>query len=155
MIGFERRQGEFEITTDVSRVDVDAVHAYLTRSYWAEGIPKSVVAKSIETSLCFSLFEAARQIGFARVVTDCATFAYLCDVYVLEEYRGRGLGKWLMRALLTHPDLQGLRRFMLVTRDAHGLYEPLGFRSPEDPTRYMEFVKRDVYRKRVESPHVR
>ena len=146
MIGFERRRGEFEITTDISRVDVDAVHAYLTRSYWAEGISRAVVAKSIEGSLCFSLFEGGRQIGFARVVTDCATFAYLADVYVLEEYRGRGLGKWLMRELLTHPDLQGLRRFMLVTRDAHGLYEPLGFRSPEDPARYMEIVKRGIYK---------
>jgi GNAT superfamily N-acetyltransferase len=146
VIAFERRRGEFEITTDISRVDVDAVHAYLTRSYWAEGIPRAIVAKSIASSLCFSLFEGVRQIGFARVVTDCATFAYLCDVYVLEEYRGRGLGKWLMRELLTHPDLQGVRRFMLVTRDAHGLYEPLGFRSPENPARYMEIVKRDIYK---------
>ena len=146
MIAFERCQGEFEITTDISRVDVDAVHAYLTRSYWAEGIPRAIVAKAIASSLCFSLFEGGRQIGFARVVTDCATFAYLCDVYVLEEYRGRGLGKWLMRELLTHPDLQGVRRFMLVTRDAHGLYEPLGFRSPENPARYMEIVKRDIYK---------
>ena len=146
MSDFERRRGEFTITTDTSRVDVDAVHAYLTRSYWAEGISRAVVAKSLELSLCFSLFEGGRQIGFARVVTDRATFAYLCDVYVLEEHRGLGLGKWLMRELLSHPDLQGVRRFMLVTRDAHGLYEPLGFRTPENPARYMEIVKPDIYK---------
>jgi GNAT superfamily N-acetyltransferase len=147
---FERRQGEFLITTDAARVDVDAIHAYLTRSYWAEGIPRTVVAMSIEDSLCFSLFDGTRQVGFARVITDRATFAYLCDVYVLETYQGRGLGKWLMRELLTHPDLQGLRRFVLVTRDAHGLYEPLGFRSPPDPARYMEIVRPDVYKTPVE-----
>lgn len=146
MSAFERRRGEFTITTDVARIDVDAVHAYLTRSYWAEGIPRATVAKSIENSLCFSLLDGDRQIGFARVITDRATFAYIGDVYVLEDYQGRGLGKWLMRELLTHPDLAGLRRWMLVTRDAHGLYEPLGFRKPADPARYMEIVKRDVYK---------
>src|SRR5262245_36612763 len=111
------------ISIDPAQMDVDAVHAYLTRSYWAEGIPRDVVAKSIESSLCFGLFDGPRQIGFARVITDRSTFAYLCDVYVLEDYRGRGLGKKLMQAVCVHPALQGLRQFVLVTRDAHGLYD--------------------------------
>jgi GNAT superfamily N-acetyltransferase len=127
-------------------MDVDAVHAYLTRSYWAEGIPREVVAKSLERSLCFGLFDGSRQIGFARVVTDRSTFAYLCDVYVLEDYRGRGLGKRLMKAVCAHPDLQGLRRFVLVTRDAHGLYDQFGFTPLKDPSRYMEIARTGIYK---------
>jgi GNAT superfamily N-acetyltransferase len=115
------------ISTDRERQDVDAIHAYLTRSYWAAGISKARVAKSLDESLCFGLFDGARQIGFARVVTDSATFAYLADVYVLEGYRGRGLGKRLVEAVCAHPDLSDLRRFVLWTRDAHGLYEQFGF----------------------------
>jgi GNAT superfamily N-acetyltransferase len=118
---------ELEISTSRARQDVDAIHAYLTRSYWAEGITRERVARSLERSLCFGLFDGARQIGFARVVTDAATFAYLADVYVLEEYRGRGLGKRLIEAVRAHPDLADLRRFVLWTRDAHGLYEQFGF----------------------------
>ena len=118
---------EFEITTERTRQDVDAIHAYLARSYWAEGVTRERVAKSVERSLCFGLFDGARQIGFARVVTDAATFAYLADVYVLEEYRGQGLGKRLIAAVRAHPDLADLRRFVLWTRDAHGLYEQFGF----------------------------
>jgi len=135
---FERKSEEFVISTDPARLDVGAIHAYLTRSYWAAGIPKDIVAKSIEGSLCFGLYEAGRQIGLARVITDKATFAYLCDVYVLEDYRGRGLGKWLMSAVQSHPDLQGLRRFVLITQDAHGLYEQFGFSLLKEPARYME-----------------
>jgi len=135
---FERERKEFVISTDLARLDVDAVHAYLTRSYWASGVPKDVVAKSLEGSLCFGLYKGSYQIGLARVITDKATFAYLCDVYVLEDYRGHGLGKWLMSVVQSHPDLQGLRRFVLITQDAHGLYEQFGFSRLKEPDRYME-----------------
>ena len=135
---FERERKEFVISTDPARLDVDAVHAYLTRSYWASGVPKDVVAKSLEGSLCFGLYKGSYQVGLARVITDKATFAYLCDVYVLEDYRGLGLGKWLMSVVQSHPDLQRLRRFVLITRDAHGLYEQFGFSGLKEPDRYME-----------------
>ena len=98
------------------------MHAFLSRSFWAEGIPRETVAKAVANSLCFGLFDGTSQVGLARVVTDRATFGYLCDVYVLETHRGQGLGKWLIETVMAHPDLQGLRRFQLVTRDAHGLY---------------------------------
>ena len=120
----------YRITTDLERLDIDAIHAYLSRSFWAEGIPKATVATSIANSLCFGLFDGDTQVGFARVVTDRATYAYLCDVYVLETHRGQGLGKWLIETVMAHPDLQGLRRFQLVTRDAHGLYRRHGFPWP-------------------------
>jgi GNAT superfamily N-acetyltransferase len=142
---FEARRDPYRITTDAALFDLDAVHAYLTRSYWAAGIPKDVVAKAVAHSLCFGLFDGARQIGLARVVTDRATFAYLCDVYVLEEWRGRGLGTWLIEAVVSHPDLQGLRRLGLVTRDAHGLYERFGFSALAHPPRHMEKVAHDAY----------
>jgi GNAT superfamily N-acetyltransferase len=132
---------ELEISTERSRQDVDAIHAYLTRSYWAEGITRERVAKSLERSLCFGLFDGARQIGFARVVTDAATFAYLGDVYVLEEYRGSGLGKRLIDAVRAHPDLADLRRFVLWTRDAHGLYEQFGFTRLGDQPGLMGVVR--------------
>ncbi len=135
-----------EISTDPTRIDVDAVHAYLTRAYWCEGISKDLLAKEIAGSLCFSLFDGARQIGFARVVTDRATFAYLCDVYVLEQYAGQGLGKRLMQELQSHPDLQGLRRFVLVTRDAHGLYKQFGFEPLKNPDIYMEIHHQNIYK---------
>jgi len=138
---FETTRDRFRITTDVEQLDLDAIHAYLTRSYWAAGIPRDVVAKAVAGSLCFGLFEEDRQIGLARVVTDRATYMYLCDVYVLEEWRGRGLGIWLIEVVMAHPDLQGLRRFGLVTFDAHGLYERYGFRAVEHPARHMEIVR--------------
>ncbi len=146
MTAFERTRGLFTITTDPKRIDVDAVHAYLTRSYWAENIPRAIVEKSIAGSLCFALLHEKRQIGFARVITDSATFAYLCDVYVLEDFRGQGLGKWLMAQLQSHPQLQGLRRFVLATRDAHGLYAQCGFAAPRNPASYMEISKPDFYK---------
>ncbi len=135
----------YSITTDPERLDLDAIHAFLSRSFWAEGIPKETVAKAIANSLCFGLFDGEAQVGFARVVTDRATFAYLCDVYVLESHRGRGLGKWLMETVMAHPDLQGLRRFQLVTRDAHGLYRRHGFEKPGNPERYMEIFRHGMY----------
>jgi GNAT superfamily N-acetyltransferase len=116
-----------EISTERARQDTDAIHAYLSRSYWATGISRERIEKSLDESLCFGMFEEGRQIGLARVVTDRATFAYLADVYVLEEHQGRGLGKRLIAAVRAHPDLRDLRRFVLWTRDAHGLYEQFGF----------------------------
>ena len=144
----EITKGHFSISSNPSRLDIDAMHKYLSRSFWAEGIPKETVRKSVTNSLCFGLFDGAAQIGLARVITDRATFAYLCDVYVLEEYRGRGLGKWLIETVMSHPDLQGLRRFQLVTRDAHGLYSRHGFAGPTNPERYMEIFRHGMYLKR-------
>ena len=140
-----QRDGYF-ISTDPARLDVEAVHAYLTRSYWAGGIPRETVVRALRGSLCFGLFHGTEQVGFARVVTDRATFAYLCDVYVLEGHRGRGLGKWLMGAVMAHPELAGLRRFLLATRDAHGLYAQRGFTPLARPETFMEIVRPDVYR---------
>ena len=141
----ELAREQYVISTDPQRLDIDAVHGYLSRSFWAEGISRELVTKSIANSLCFGLFDGASQVGFARVVTDRATYAYLCDVYVLESHRGRGLGKWLIDAVMAHPDLQGLRRFQLVTRDAHGLYERHGFALPKNPERHMESFRHGMY----------
>ena len=138
-------KGQYRITTDLRKLDVDAMHAFLSRSFWAEGIPKETVAKAVANSLCFGLFDGASQIGLARVVTDRATYAYLCDVYVLETHRGRGLGKWLIETVMAHPDLQGLRRFQLVTRDAHSLYSRHGFETPTSPDRHMEIFRHGMY----------
>lgn len=131
------------ISTD--RIDLDAVHAFLATSYWASGISREVVERSARGSLCFSLFFGDAQVGFARVVTDRATFAYLADVYVLPEHRGRGLSKWLMETITAHPDLQGLRRWLLATRDAHRLYAQFGFTGLKAPERFMERHDPAVY----------
>jgi len=143
------QENGFTVSTDPARLDVDAVHAALAQSYWAEGIPRDTVERGLRGSLCFGLYapeeEGGRQVGLARVVTDAATFAYLCDVYVLPEVRGRGLGKLLMRAVVEHPDLQGLRRFSLVTRDAHELYRQFGFVEIKNPDRHMEIVRPGLY----------
>lgn len=141
----ESRRGTFTITTDPARIDRAAAHAFLTGSYWARGVPREVVDRSIENSIAFALFDGERQIGFARAVTDRATFAYLSDVYVLDEYRGRGLARWLVETVLAHPDLQGLRRWMLATRDAHGLYAKVGFTPLDAPERFMEIFDPEVY----------
>jgi ribosomal protein S18 acetylase RimI-like enzyme len=138
-------RGSYSVTADRRRIDVDAVHGFLTRCFWARGISKDLVAKSIAHSLCFGLFDDRAQIGFARVVTDSSTYAYLCDVYVLEQYRGQGLGKWMIEFVMEHPELQGLRRFQLVTRDAHGLYHRFGFKTPSDPGRHMEIFRPGMY----------
>ncbi len=130
--------GAFRISTDRADFDLDAIHAYLSASYWAAGIPKETVARSIANALCFGVFDGDTQIGFARVITDRATFAYLGDVYILDPYQGRGLGTLLMQTITAHPDLQGLRRWSLVTRDAHRLYVRFGFHPLPDPIRYME-----------------
>jgi GNAT superfamily N-acetyltransferase len=143
----ETHCGEYLISTDRAKLDVAAIHAYLTNSYWSPGIPRSIVEKAVRGSICFGLYHRASQVGLARVVTDGATYAYLCDVYILEEHRGKDLGKWLMQTVTAHPDLQGLRRFTLATRDAHGLYAQFGFQPLADPARHMEISVPDIYRK--------
>lgn len=139
------RRGELEVSTDPARIDLDLVHGWLTGSYWAAGIPRQTVARSIAGSLCFGIYRGARQVGFGRVVSDRATFAWLADVFVPEEERGQGLGKWLVECVLAHPDLQGLRRFLLATRDAHGLYAGHGFAPLAAPERFMERHDPRVY----------
>jgi GNAT superfamily N-acetyltransferase len=139
--------GDFEITSDPARIDVDAVHAFLTQVYWSVGVPRETVARAIANSLAFALLHRGRTVGFARFVTDRATFAYLADVYVLPEHRGQGLGEWLVGTALTHPDLAGLRRMLLATRDMHKLYAKFGFRSLAAPERVMEIHDPDVYRR--------
>jgi GNAT superfamily N-acetyltransferase len=141
----EWTRDDYTISTDLRRMDVDAIHAYLTQSYWAEGVPRAIVERALRASLAFGLFHRRSQVGLARVVTDCATFAYLCDVYVLEAHRGRGLGTWLMEIVMAHPDLQGLRRFTLVTRDAHELYRKFGFSALAKPDGHMEIVRPGMY----------
>jgi GNAT superfamily N-acetyltransferase len=132
-------RGEYLITTDPERIDIEVVHGYLHRdSYWAKNIPLEIVERSIENSLCFSILKGDEQVGFARVTTDRATIAYLGDVFVLSEHRGRGLSKWLMECVIAHPELQGLRRWLLATADAHGLYVQSGFTPIKSPERWME-----------------
>lgn len=133
------------VTADPSALDLDVVHGFLTTSYWAQGISRDVVARAIEHSLCFGAFDGDRQVGFARVITDRATYAYVSDVFVLDAHRGRGVGKRLMKAIRAHPDLQGLRRWTLFTRDAHGLYRQFGFRAPHHPERLMEIFDDTPY----------
>ena len=146
---YEHHHDGFTVSDDPSRLDIDAIHDHLSHhSYWAEGIPREVVARAVANSLCFGLYDGERQIGLAQMITDRATFAYLCNVYVLPDYRGKGLGKWLMRSVMDHPDLAGLRRMHLVTRDAHELYRPLGFTELSQPGRHMEIVRPDIYKKR-------
>src|SRR6201989_21918 len=132
------RVNTYDIGPDPSRLQLDAVHAYLTRSYWSPGVPREVVARAAANSLCFGIYLGDAQVGYARVVTDKATFAYLADVYVLEAHRGQGLSKRLVETIQAHPELQGLRRFLLATRDAHGLYAQFGFASLSAPDRLME-----------------
>jgi len=142
----EFQRGEFLISTDRSRLDLGVIHGFLTNCYWAKGIPREVVARSIEHSLCFGVYDGSgAQVGFARVVSDFATVAYLGDVFVLESHRGRGLSKWLMGCVMQHPALQNLRRWILLTRGAHGLYTQFGFTPVKSPERYMELHRADVY----------
>lgn len=138
----------FTVSTDPARLDVAAIHDFLcNKSYWAQGVPFEVIKKALANSLCFGLYAGNEQIGLARVITDRATYLYLCDVYVLESRRGNGLGRWLIECVIAHPDLQGLRRMSLVTADAHGLYAQFGFTALATPDRYMEKRNPDVYRR--------
>lgn len=142
---------DFSISTDKSKIDTVYLQQFLSGSYWAENIPLEVVWRSIEGALCFGVYNNEKQIGFARVITDEATFAYLCDVFVDEDYRGKGLSKWLMETILNYPGLQGLRRFMLATKDAHGLYEQFGFVPLTFTDRWMHIHQPNVYKKVLET----
>jgi GNAT superfamily N-acetyltransferase len=140
------RHGEFLVSSDHSRLDLDVIHGFLTNCYWAKGIPRDVVARSIERSLCFGVYDGSgAQVGFARVISDFATIAYIGDVFVLDTHRGRGLGTWLVQCITRHPALQNLRRWILTTRDAHGLYSQVGFTPVKSPERFMELYRPDVY----------
>ncbi|MFN8291833.1 MAG: GNAT family N-acetyltransferase [Chitinophagaceae bacterium] len=146
---YEVKQDEFMISTDPSLLDIGVIHSYLCdQSYWAAGISREVVKKSVENSLCFGVYTGGTQIGFARLVTDRATFAYLADVFILEPYRGKGLSKWLISVIQSHPELQSLRRWVLGTRDAQGLYEQFGWSvfTEETRKRFMQRHFPDVYR---------
>jgi len=134
---------EYEVSTDRTRLDLDVIHGFLQTSYWAAGRPRDVVERSINNSLCFGVYAGGRQIAFARVVSDAATFAYLMDVFVVSEHRGRGVSKLLMREILAHPQLQGLRTFLLATLDAHGLYAQFGFKPLAEPERWMAIRQAD------------
>ncbi|MGH9823066.1 MAG: GNAT family N-acetyltransferase [Blastocatellia bacterium] len=143
------QRDEFVISTDKRRLDLDLIHGYLSgESYWATGRPRDVTERSIENSLAFGIYKGSRQVGFARVITDYATLAWIADVFVLQEFRGQGLSKWLMDVMITHPGLQGFRRWLLATKDAHGLYQKYGFGELRNPGRWMERHDRNC----IESP---
>ena len=138
---------EYEVSTDTHRLNVDVVHKFLSEdSYWSPGIPRTIVERAIQNSLCFGVYHRTAQIGFARVVTDKSTFALLADLFILKAHRGKGLSKWLMRCVVGHEDLQGLRRLLLLTSDAHGLYRQFGFQELGNPSRFMEVLRQDIYR---------
>jgi GNAT superfamily N-acetyltransferase len=142
---YEWQRGEYTISTDRGRLDLKTIHRFLTTSYWSEGVPLEVVRRAIEHSLCFGIYHRDQQVGFARLVTDYATFAYLTDVFVLDSFRGQGLGVWLLDVIVAHPDVQGLRRWVLATKDAHTLYEKVGFSPLHNPERFMDKFTPDIY----------
>lgn len=148
---FETRQTDFLISTDQTFLDLLVIHRFLsTEAYWCQGIPFEVLEKAINHSLCFGVYhegQTRKQVGFARVISDYATYAYICDVFVLKDFRGSGLGKWLMSCIRAHPSLQGLRRWSLATRDAHGLYAQFGFQPLSNPERWMQIIAPDVYKR--------
>ena len=138
--------GEYEISTDTHRLNVEIIHNFLAEeSYWSPGIPLSIVERAIQNSLCFGVYHHTAQVGFARVVTDKSTFALLADLFILSAHRGKGLSKWLMRCVVGHEDLQGLRRLLLLTSDAHGLYRQFGVPELGNPSRFMELLRREIY----------
>jgi GNAT superfamily N-acetyltransferase len=142
----EWKRGEFTISDDRERLQIDAIHKYLSEeSYWARERTREQTVTAIKNSLPFGVYKGENQIGFARVVTDFATFAYLGDVFILEDFRGKGLSKWLMEVIISHPDLQNFRRWILATRDAHTLYEKFGFAALKHPTRWMEKAAPNAY----------
>jgi ribosomal protein S18 acetylase RimI-like enzyme len=136
---------DYRVTTNQSEMDVEAIHQYLTNSYWSPGLPLETLRKALQNSFCFAALKGNEQIGFARLITDYTTFAYLADVYILEAHQGKGLSKKLLDEIFKHPKLDGLRRIMLATRDAHGLYEKFGFSKLSNPDIFMENWKPDVY----------
>jgi N-acetylglutamate synthase-like GNAT family acetyltransferase len=145
----EWKQGEFTITDRREDLDVETIHNFLRESYWAKGIPRPIMEKAVSNSLCFGVYHNSNQVGFGRAVTDHATFAYLADIFVVPAYQGRGLGKWLVSCILAHPELQGLRRLLLATRDANKLYQQAGFVSLRKPDWFMEINDPDIYQRVV------
>jgi len=141
----ERKHADYTLSDDPARVDLDLVHGYLAQTYWSPGIPRETVARAISNSLCFGAYLGANQVGFARLVTDRATFAYLADVFVLESHRGKGLSRALMELVMSHPEVQGLRRWLLATRDAHGLYRKFGFVDLANPGVFLTRHDPEVY----------
>ncbi len=141
----EWQRDAYLISTDKPRLNLAAIHGFLTTVYWSPGLPRSILERAIEHSLVLGLYQDQEQVGFARVITDFSTMAYLCDVFILEPFKGQGLGLWLIETIVSHPDLQGLRRFMLATRDAHGLYGKAGFVPLNAPERWMEIWNPNVY----------
>lgn len=141
------RKNGFIVSTDPALLDLDVIHGFLSGCYWAKGIPKQTVRRSIRNSLCFGVYKSKKQVGFARVISDFATYAYVGDVFVVDEYRGQGLGKLVMQCIMNHPALEGLRRWSLLTRDAHSLYSQFGFRPLKSPERHMEIHILDVYKR--------
>ncbi len=137
----EAHREQFTISTDHSRLDIDAICDFLSRAYWAKGRPRERTERALANSLVFGLYDGEKQIGLARVVTDYGIFAYLCDVFIHEDYRTHGLGKWLMETVMSHPDLQGLRRWTLATRDAHGLYKQFGWNALGNAENWMEIFR--------------
>lgn len=144
-MAFERGRDEYRISTDPALLDLDVVHGFLRDAYWSPGLPRLILEYAVKHSLNFGLYRDRAQIGFARVCTDRATFAYLMDVFVLPAHRGKGLSVWLMQTIMSHPDLQGLRIFRLATRDAHGLYEKVGFTRLASPDAMMEINRPNLY----------
>jgi GNAT superfamily N-acetyltransferase len=147
----ERTFDDYLISTDPARLDIGVIHGFLRESYWAEAIPREIVERAVENSLCFGAYYRNEQIGFARVVSDYCTFAYIADVFVLAPWRGRGISKALMAEVIHHPDLQGLRRWLLGTKDAHGLYQRFGFTAPQFPDRHMERADPGIYLRMAQS----
>jgi N-acetylglutamate synthase-like GNAT family acetyltransferase len=140
------QQDNYIITDNREDLDLDIIHGFLRESYWARGIPRALVETAVANSLCFGVYHSARQVGFARAITDRATFAYLGDVFILPDWRGRGLAAWLVTCILAHPELQGVRRILLATSDAHGLYRGCGFAALKEPGKFMEIVRPNPYR---------
>jgi len=137
----------YRTSSDIKNMDLTVIHAFISKSYWAKGIPLNTMENAINNSLCFGVFtDSGSQVAFARMVTDSATFAYLADVFVLKEHRGKGLSKWLMQIIIEHPNLQGIRRMVLATSDAHNLYEQFGFKPLSSPKLFMELHQADVYK---------
>jgi GNAT superfamily N-acetyltransferase len=153
MIDQTINRDDFSISTDKVKLDVGSIHNFLsTQAYWCLNIPRSVVESAIEQSLCFGVYHQKKQIGFARIISDFATIAYLGDVYIEANYRGQGLSKWLMETIMAYPTLQGLRRWILLTGDAHELYRQFGWSEISDPSKWMELYKKDVYSNLQDQP---
>src|SRR5215831_5531401 len=141
----EIRRDRYLVSTDKAKLDLDVIHGFLKDAYWSPGIPREVVQKAIEYSLCFGVYDGTAQVGFARVISDVTTFAYLDDVFILESHRGRGLSKWMMECIMAHPDLQALQSWIVATRDAHGLYSQYGFERIEDASHLMQIRRMNIY----------